>query len=1178
MTGSKLSTAAIVVAPFPTVYLSSLQDHYQAISKVTVNSESVPLPTYLLTSDVVMYTYPLHFFGPGIVIDQAGQALPMRSRKQLALLAYMATEHQFAHSRATLMSLLWPDEDIPTTHNNLRVTLSRLRELGDKLAMDASQRAELLLSDRHTVQLDPSWVDSADVNRFNRLLECTRQHEHGSRARCKHCQTFLRKAVQLYQGDFLVGFGLNDCVAFEEWLFMQRERQRFLVLEAYADLAGYAESTGELSAARGFVQRQIELDPRREPAYRQQMRILARQGERSAALVLFERCRALLSEELGLDPEPETLALHLQILNSEVSSNTSEAHLQAVMIASSTGAAPAAASPHHNLPQQLTPFIGREEEIEQLQAQLANPTYRLLSIVGPGGVGKSRLAQQVAARHLNSFGDGVYFVALAQVPTIDSMPATVAEVLGLVFSASQKSPLEQLIEMIGSKQLLLVLDNFEHLIDGVELLVELLRQSPNVVLLVTSRERLNLQAEDLFELQGLSTPTSSTDANASHFAAVRLFVDRAHRLDKHFKLTAEQLPQVVRICQTVEGLPLAIELAATWIRDLSCQEILLELLAGLDRLETTLHDIDPQHRSLRAVYNSSWRLLSSAERDTLARLAVFRGGFTQDAARSIADASPALLSALRNKSLLRHAGSRRYDMHALVHQFSVEALAADQQVAASIQHSHSQYFLTLLADQTIALDTRNAGSAGARIQPDWENVVVSWQQATAQEEFDLLQNALDGLVRFCDLRGLYSEIEPLLENAVAHIEAPLHLREGRQAANQRMTLHCRLLTAQTYFAECRGLYGRTVELSQKALVLAEALESKAEIIGIYLNQAKAFELIADYTQGMALAEKTLQMAQASGFELQAGICLELIGYNCYRLGDYARATEIYQRLLAFHEQTGRLELPARLAVSILGQMALEQGEYESGLHYCQRFLASSEATDDRVNTAHAHSYLTRVWCSLGHFEHALASAAQSIALASILGDRGVTRAALFGKAMAHRQVGEMTEALACATQVVALEIEHAKQPLLAQALTQLAEVQLELAQTEHEWLEAAANFNQASAIFHANDKLIMAYEAEIGLAELARRRGEIEVALKLIEPILPHLPTIAAEGWDEPMRAYVVTTKVLQAVNDPMAETILDQGLHLLDCLALKITERSLRQNFILAIPAHRELRALRTT
>ncbi len=1124
-----------------------------------------------------MNTYSFRFFGPGLIMDAHENPVPLRSRKQLALLAYLATEHPAVHSRETLLALFWPDEATPTALNNLRVTLSRLRQLTNTLAPADAARSALLITDRRTVQMDPAWVDHADTNRFQQLLERSRQHDHTSRSQCAHCQALLRQAVQLDQGEFLAGFGLKECAGFEEWLLMQRERLRLLMLDAYADLAIYAENSGDLTDARAATQRQIELDPLREAAYRRQMRILAQLGERNAALLLFERCRTLLRAELGLDPEPETLTLHTQLLNSELPTGTGVAHPQTVALEPPNVAKIAAARPRHNLPQQLTPFIGREAELAALQTRFANPSYRLLSIVGPGGIGKSRLAQQVAAQQLNRFRDGVYFVALAQVPTVEAIPLAIVETLHLAFAASLKSPAEQLFEMIGHKQLLLVLDNFEHLMAGVDLLVALLQQAPAVLLLVTSRERLNLQAEDLFELQGLPVPGSSTDAAATDFAAIRLFVDRAHRLDKQFKLTAEQLPHVVQICQLVEGFPLAIELAASWIRELTCAEIALELVEGLDRLATTVRDIDPQHRSLRAVFNASWRLLSTAERRTLAKLAVFRGGFTLDAARAVAGATPALLSALRNKSLLRHAGSRRYDMHALIQQFSAEALESDASAAAQVRRAHSQYFLTLLADQAVALDTRAAGVAGALIQPEWENVTIAWQQATAHMEVHLLQNAVDGLHRFCDLRGLYREAQTLFESTVARLES---LRTastgegGKEEEMQRSRLHCRLLTALIYVAECRGQFERTQKLTQNALALATALDSKAEIITIHLNQAKALELVADYTQGMALAEKMLAMAQAAELELQAGVCMELIGYNAYRLGDYARAHEMYHRLLAYHAQSGRLELPARLAISILGSMAIDQGHYETGLTYCQRFLAGSQATDDRINIAQAYNYLARAWNHLGDFKEALAMAEQSIALLDQLGEAWIKKSALLNKAFAQRQLGEADAALICVTEAVALARTFDSPRMLADALAQLAETQMLLAARADEWERAAANFAEAATHLRASDELFGAYAAEIGLAALAYRRGAPAAALTLIAPILPHLPSTSAAGWDEPIQAYVVCIQILQAMQEPTAEKLIAQGRHLLDWLAQQITDEHRRHNFLHNIPAHRELRA----
>jgi len=1128
-----------------------------------------------------MSTYPFRFFGPGLIVDQGGQAVPMRSRKQLALLVYLSTEYQTVHSRERLLALFWPDEAISNSLNNLRVTLSRLRQIANRVAPADTALAALLITDRRTVQIDPAWIDLVDINRFHRLLESSRQHEHTSRSQCARCQPLLRQAVALYRGELLTGFGLNECAAFEEWLLMQRERLRLLMLEAYADLAIYAETNGDLTTARDATQRQIDLDPLRESAYRQQMRLLIKLGERNAALQLFERCRTLLREELGLDPEPETLALHTAILNVAVSTNASGAYAQTASQGLPRGVKTAVTPRPHHLPQQLTPFIGREEEIAALQARLTNPTYRLLSIVGPGGIGKSRLAQQVAAQQLNSFRDGVYFVSLTQVPTAESIPLAIVETLQLSFAATQKSPAEQLFEMIGHKELLLVLDNFEHLMDGVDFVVSLLQQAPAVMLIITSRERLNLQAEDLFELQGLAVPPSSMEVAATQFDAIRLFMDRAHRLDKQFNLTAAQLPHVVQICQLVEGFPLAIELAATWIWELKCEEIVVELVEGLDRLETTVRDIDPQHRSLRAVFNASWRLLSPVERRTLAKLAIFSGGFTLAAARAVAAATPALLSSLRNKSLLRYAGSRRYDMHALVHQFSAEALASDGAAVAQMRGAHSQYYLTLLADQAVALDTRSAGLAGALIQPEWENVTIAWQQATTQMELSLLQNALDGLFRFCDLRGLYREAQTLFEHTVACLEtSPAAWTEGEDRISesdvQRATLHCRLLTALIYVAECRSQFERTQELSQKALVLATKLDSKAEIISIHLNQAKALELVGDYTQGMALAEEMLAMAQDAGLALQAGICMELIGYNAYRLRDYARSQELYHRLLAYHEQSGRLALPARLAISILGSIAIEQGEYETGLRYCQRFLARSQDTDDRINTAHAYDYLARAWNHLGDFAQAIALAEQSILLADALGDSPIKCMALLNKGYAHRQLGVLAEALHSLTDAVALARTNDLPFTLANTLIQLAETQMALAAKPTDWAEATANFAEAATLMHASDEAIVAYAAEVGLAELAWRRGDIDAAQKQIAPILPNLPTETAAGWDDPIRAYVVCLRIARVTHNPAAEQILNQGIHLLNCLAQNITDDDLRQRFLHDIPAHRELRAER--
>ena len=537
----------------------------------------------------------------------------------------------------------------------------------------------------------------------------------------------------------------------------------------------------------------------------------------------------------------------------------------------------------------------------------------------------------------------------------------------------------------------------------------------------------------------------------------------------------------MQICQLVEGFPLAIELAATWTRDLSCQEIVAELSDGLHDLETTLRDIAPHHRSLRAVFDASWRLLTDAEQRTLMLLTVFRGGFTRDAARAIVDAPATLLSGLRDKALLRPAGARRYDMHAVVQQFAAQALTADPQAAERAHRDHSRYFLTILAAQAVALDTRDARAAADAIQLDWENVSRAWQWAAHSGEHDLLEPALDGLVRFCNLRGLFQEAQIALEHAL--------LRPSRSSREPAPTLlHCRLLTARAYMAGRRGLE-QTQTLAQQALALAEQLEDSQAIIENLIIQSNAYKYAADHAQARALAERALGLAQAEGLEVSIGVCLDSLGAIDYLTGEFERASTRFQQVLAIHERTGRLEQHGREAIGRLGMIATEQGRYDSALRHTQHYLADCERTDDRRNIGNAQHDLAFASLRLGDFAQAIRLEAQSIVWSRAIGDRELTSLSLHNKARAHRALGQLPEALADVTDAVALARASGARLALAYAIGQLAETQMEVARHEDEWAEAAANFQEAAASFRAFGKLVMAYEAEVGLAELARRRG-----------------------------------------------------------------------------------------
>src|SRR5512135_1608227 len=371
--------------------------------------------------------------------------------------------------------------------------------------------------------------------------------------------------------------------------------------------------------------------------------------------------------------------------------------LPAVLKPSTTSTATALPT-RNNLPVLPTPLIGRQREVEELRQLLRDPHCRLLTLVGPGGIGKTRLAIETASHVQAAFAEGVYFVPLAPVNSTRLIVPVTADALGFAFqSASSAEPKTQLFNYLKEKQALLVVDNLEHLLaePGIEVFAEILARAPHVKLLTTSRESLGLQDEWIFEVQGLPIPDTRYVEGSAQNTSVELFLQRARRAHVGFHATPEDYPAIVRICQLMDGMPLGIELAAAWVRTLSCGEVAQEIERGLDFLSVSTRDLPARHRSMRAVLDHSWKLLTEEEKQALARLSVFRGGFRREAAEQVAEATLVVLSTLVTKSLIRRGGDGRYDLHELIRQFAADHFAErseDEQTA--IQACHGSYYLT----------------------------------------------------------------------------------------------------------------------------------------------------------------------------------------------------------------------------------------------------------------------------------------------------------------------------------------------------------------------------------------------------------------------------------------------------------------------------------------------------
>ncbi len=414
-----------------------------------------------------------------------------------------------------------------------------------------------------------------------------------------------------------------------------------------------------------------------------------------------------------------------------------------------------------------TPFLGRLQEMNEISTLLDEPACRLLTLVGPGGIGKTRLAVEVAEHKRASFPDGVFFVSLASLKQTDNLLPVIAEAMPLQFAQDSRSPREQFLAYLREKldqRVLLVLDNFEHLLDGVEIISDMLAVTTGLKILVTSREALNLQEEWVRQIAGLSYPDREDGKQPEEYGAVQLFVDRARRIRGDFALDEDERG-VMEICQLVEGMPLAIELAAGWLKTLPPADIAHEIHHNLDILATRSRNLSERHRSMRSVFNHSWSLLSEDERAVFQKVSVFHGGFRREAAEAVAGASLQTLAGLIDQSMLRLNATGRYDIHELLRQYGSEQLAASGQTEA-VRRAYVDYYLGWLAQLEHDIKGHRQIAALDSIAADFANVRHAWQMAIDQQHFVALSGAVESLHLFADMRGHYYEIVHLLRETI----------------------------------------------------------------------------------------------------------------------------------------------------------------------------------------------------------------------------------------------------------------------------------------------------------------------------------------------------------------------------------------------------------------------------
>ena len=906
---------------------------------------------------------------PEIQVDGLRAPGP-KLKKAQAILYYLATTGQ-PQTRATLAGLLWGDVPEAAALTSLRTALAGLRE----------SFGPFLNIDRETVALRMGSSVWSDV------IDFVGGAKPGTRDIWR-----LEEAIRLYRGDFLAGFYVQSAPDFEQWTLGQRDRLRELATGALKSLADYHAGEGNLAQAVACTRHWLDLEPWREEAHQELMRLLARDRQRSAALAQYEICRRILAEELAVEPADETTALYEHIRRGTPESSSEEdgplgprKHI------------PVPTSP----PAIVTPFVGRRQELEVILRRLEDPACRLLALLGPGGIGKSRLAMEVARLQAERpperqrFRDGILFVDLTPVGTPGGMIAAIAEAAHFSFY-SRVPPRQQLLDYLQDKAMLLVLDNLEHLLAGQDILGDILAAAPGVRILVTSPEVPALREACYHPIEGMAYPADRgvPEVDIAAYDAVRLFMQEARRVHAGFSLAAN-CEEIVRICRLTEGMPLAIELAAAWLSVLPPGQIAHEIERSLDILRTRQHGIPERHRSVRAVFEHAYRLLRPEERRVFNRLAVFRGGFDWDAAARVAGASLGVLAALIDRSLVRMAPSGRYQMHELLRQFALGELADDPAEQAAARDGHRSYYLDFLAEREPRLRGGDQQRALAEIGNEIGNLRAAWDCALEQGQLDLVARSGDALSEFYLVRCRYQEGEQAFGYAEEIVGATADAGLMGKILARRGAFHAALgqyKSARTYLEKALAASRSGSNDSEVALALAALSEAAGwpggsgnpepllresvailrqagdldGLARVLCSLAEAHVYMGDYTTAVRLADESLAFSQQIGRPDRIAHALDTLGFAWWCTGEYASAEHYYREALDLFEEIGN-QLGVALALGGLGWVAWAQGgpRLPEALPYLERSLALCRHIGHRRHTASRLGMLGQVANGLG---------------------------------------------------------------------------------------------------------------------------------------------------------------------------------------------------------------------
>lgn len=644
-----------------------------------------------------------------------------------------------------------------------------------------------------------------------------------------------------------------------------------------------------------------------------------------------------------------------------------------------------------NLPVPTTSFIGRDQEI-LLAKEILNKV-RLLTLTGPGGVGKTRLAIQLAAECSDQYPQGVFFVPLVPLNSAEFLVSAIAESLEFSFYPGEM-PAAQLTSYLREKQILLLLDNFEHIIQGSQLVAQILENAPKVKVLATSLERLNLTGEAVMELKGMTFPKEKTAQGLEIYSSIQLFLLYARHACPDFKPNREDMLSIVRICQMLDGLPLAIELAAAWVRVLPVTEIAKEIEQTLDFLVTPMRDVPERHRSLRAVFEHSWKLLKEDEKNAFSKLSVFSRGFRREAALQVTGASLAVLTTFVDKSLLQVNSSGRYSMQEALRQYAHEKLAQAGEAKTIAQKKHCFYYMEFLEQQDCRLNGAEQKKALEEIGVEMGNIRTAWRYAIEQGEARALEKSLPCLCDYYIMRGFLQEGEEVFERTAQKLESL-----ASQEKPDLEILLGKVYTRLGSFYSRLALYQKARDTFNKSLDIWKKTTDKEnytylkEIGVLYQSQALLEDRMAEYDKAVHLSQKGLEIYQQIDYRQGIAEILNELGVIEYMKGNYAMSSEhLHQSLDIFKG----LQQPWGMAQVLinLGNTCWELGHLDKARQQYQESLAVCRELGDQVGMAVLLNNLGDVAREMGEYEEAKELLQESLRICEDMGDNYGTTIAL----------------------------------------------------------------------------------------------------------------------------------------------------------------------------------------